>query len=364
MTSLPSKPWPKTVAGLLPYFFVQNEADNMALPLSPVPIGLPPRSSRNIAEDLNGRDTKEWPDIFEAVRRDFEEQNIAITEVIYWWKYITIVLERRDVDFTKLPRRVGKLTCRYLFEDEMGRSEPLRARRLTDPAQGRPDESVYTTLQPGLRITSGTLSASGQEFMATTTGVLVEDRIGNRYMTAAGHGFPTECGTNVYHPNPRSRVIGELIMELDQTDIALVKLAPQEEFHNVTFENNDTPTSVQLGTLVSSRDLQMMDPVWLDSPNTGSIEGSYITSSFQRLPADDRLEREQWWIKTTWAYTGQDGDDTLPDGICGSAILVGDKDTLNVAGIFRYAPKGGQMSGYCCGVSADELINRGFTLAH
>jgi hypothetical protein len=354
------------MAGLVPSFFIETEGRGAgpAGPADiPMPIGIAVRSRRTIADELDGRDTKDWTAIFQAVRRDFEQQRVAITEVIYWRTYVTIVLKNRDTDPTNLPRRVGKLSCSYLYEDEMGRAAPPRARRITDPAPGRPDESSYATLQPGLRLASSHIPG-GQQYMCTTAGVLVKDRVGNRFMTAASHGFPAACGTSVHHPHPQSRVIGELIMDLDQTDIALVKLKGGEDFRNVTFENVDTPAPVQLRRLIPSDDILVRSPVWLDSPDTGSIEGSHITTSYQRISEDDSLEREQVWIKATWSYMGQDACETLSDGICGSAILTSNDEALNVAGLFRYAPQSGVMLGYCCGIAADELIKRGYTLAN
>ncbi|OIW30892.1 hypothetical protein CONLIGDRAFT_700504 [Coniochaeta ligniaria NRRL 30616] len=363
MQSLPPKPWPKTVAGLIPHFYVYPEGEPMLLPRGPAPIGLLSRSSRTIANELDGRDTQDWSAIFQAVQVDFEQQGIAITEVIYWGNCITIVLESRNVDKTKPPRRVGRLTCDYLFEDDMGRSSSPRARRPTDHAPGQPDESNYPTLQPGLRVASSHIPGD-QQYTSTTTGVLVKDRDGKRFMTAAAQGFPAACGSNVYHPDPRSRVIGKLATRLDQTDIALVELKEQESFLNVTFKNADTPAPVQLGRLLPRNNLRRFDSMWIDSPDTGSIEGTLIATAMTRIPPDDghALLPTQAWVNTTWSYMGQDAD--LPEGMCGSAMLrATDDGGLDVAGFFRYAPARGPFLGYCCGTAAEELIARGYTLA-
>lgn len=255
MRTLPPKPWPRTVAGLVAYFYIETSTNGPRRDHNPLPLGVAARpTNRSIASALDGRDTQDWRPIFEAVREDFQVQKVEITEVIYWWTYITIVLQDREIDYTKLPRRVGNLVCRYLFEDQMGRSSPLRARRITQPSPGR------------------------------------------------------------------------------------------------------------LGAFRSSRTLRVADPVWVDAPDTGAIEGQFITRSFQAISSDDSLEREKVWIQTDWVYLGQASGDNLPAGIRGSVILSGNAETLDVVGIFRYAPQGGVMAGYCNGIAADELIDRGYTL--
>jgi hypothetical protein len=196
--------------------------------------------------------------------------------------------------------------------------------------------------------------------MATTTGVLVKDKVGTHFMTAAAHGFPAEFGNRVFHPNPQGRPIGELIMELDHSDIALVLLGGDEIF-NVTWENHDTPQSQPLSSLISAKELHMGDAVWMDTPDTGSIEGAFVTTFFLRIPSENPFEREQRWVTTEWLYMGQDAED-LPEGIHGAAIMTDQDDVMHVAGFVRNAPRGGPMAGYCQGIAADELIRHGFTL--
>ena len=207
--------------------------------------------------------------------------------------------------------------------------------------------SNYMPSQPGM-------------FLLTSAGVLVRDQVGKEFMTAASHGFPAECGTRITHPLPAGgRNIGNLIMEVTHTDIALVKLLDTEKFSNVTFQNEIMPEPVQLKRLASVDDHRSGDPVFLDSPDTGCISGTLMRSSYQRGPSDDHGLPDQNWIYTTWYYMGQDSANALPDGICGSAIWCEDGDVI---GFFRYAPKSGVMKDWCAGIAADELTNRGFTL--
>ncbi|KAB5578458.1 hypothetical protein GE09DRAFT_1261585 [Coniochaeta sp. 2T2.1] len=352
--ALPPKPWPKTVAGLIPWFYCDSQEDANSLA---IPFGIAAKSKRRIGGGLDGHatwegDATDWEGICGAVQKDFREQSVAITEIIYLWGFVAIVLLNRDVDLTKLPYRVGRIGCRYLFEDELGRSAPPPARRMTDPAPGeRPDNGNHATLQPGLRITSGYIPGGQQQYMSTTTGVLVKDRDGNEYMTAAAQGFPTACGHNVYRP---------------------VKLKAGEEFdNNITFEKNeDTPSTaaVPLGVFLTPAEdhqspsrLRGADSLWLaSSRDMGPIEGSYVTQSKRCVNPG---ATEQHWVQSIWAYVGGvDQENTY----CGSAMMRArpdnDADVLDVVGFFEYAPAGGVLDGWCRGTSSVELVNRGFTL--
>jgi hypothetical protein len=355
---MPPKPWPLTIAGLPSYIAPGPGRQHTPIPeLRPVH-----RKNGVIHEDRNGRDMKDWNPLFNLIRSHFEGLGISITEVMYWANFVIIVLEHRNTDIGKLPWKAANISCFYLYDDEMGRPSTPQARRLTDPTAGNPDDSQYDTLQPGLRVTSAYLPSKPDMFLSTTTGVLVRDRVGNKFMTVASHGFPAECGTEVIHPLPASgRNIGEVIMEVSHTDVALVKLRDGEIFSNITFQNENIQEPVQLKRLAGIKDHRIGDAVVLDSPDTGCIDGIIQLTSYQRVPSDDHAAPEQQWIFTTWYYMGQDSENSLPEGMCGSAIWTEDGD---VVGFFRYAPKEGAMKDWCAGIAAEELISRGFTLVN
>ncbi|KAK3934649.1 hypothetical protein QBC46DRAFT_413729 [Diplogelasinospora grovesii] len=355
LRTLPPKPWPLTIAGLPLY--LQLEMGPGPMP----PTRLVSRKNGSIAGDQNGRDMEDWEPLFHVIKGHFQGLGVSITEVMYCSNAVFIVLKHRDTDFNKLPWRAANIVCFYLFDDEMGRPSAPQARRLLDPAPGNPDDSQYDTLQPGLRVTSPYLPGNPGMFLSTTTGVLLKDGVGNEFMTVASHGFPAECGTQVFHALPRNgREIGELIMEVSHTGIALVKLRDTETFSSVTFQSDSIPQPVQLKKLVRVKKHQRYDPVCLDSPDTGFIDGAFMMTSFQAIPSDDNSP-EQNWIFTTWNYGGQDSAINLPEGMGGSAIWNEDGDVL---GFFRYAPKEGLMKDWCTGIAADELINRGFALVN
>ncbi|ETI21432.1 hypothetical protein G647_07779 [Cladophialophora carrionii CBS 160.54] len=251
LRTLPPKPWPLSIAGVPLYL-------HLGLGQNPLP---PPRPVRrkngSIAEDQDGQDMENWEPLFLAVKGHFQDVGIPITEVMYLGNVVFIVLKHRDTDINKLPCRAAKIGCSYLFDDEMGRPSAPHARRLSDPAPRNRDVSQYDTLQPGLRVASSYQSGNSGTFLSTTTGVLLKDGAGNEFMTVAAHGFPSECGTQVFHASPGTgRGIGEVVMEVSHTDIALVKLRDTETFSNVTFQSDKIQEPIQLKQLVSARDHQ------------------------------------------------------------------------------------------------------------
>ncbi|KIW18100.1 hypothetical protein PV08_02387 [Exophiala spinifera] len=351
--TLPPKPWPLSVAGVPLYLYQERGR-------IPMPEARPAWESKvRIGQDQNGRNMKDWTPLFNIIKDHCRDIGVSITEVIYFPDSVYIVLEHRDTDYKILPRLAGGIMCFYMFEDQMGRPSTPQARRLHDPAPGDPDVSKYDALQPGLRVSSAYLPDKPDKFLGTTTGVLVKDQVGNKFMTVAAHGFPPECGTSVYHALPSTgRDIGELIMEVTHTDIALVKLQDEETFSNTTFQNDLTPEPVQLKKFVRCEEYQRQSIIHLDSPDTGFIDGQYMAPSYKAIPVDEGLPKLKW-VSTTWYYMGEDSGTNLPAGMCGSAIW--DEDG-NVLGFFKYAPLNGAMVNWCNGVAADELINRGYTL--
>ena len=371
---MPRKPWPKTVAGLPLYF-----AQGLGPENTPRLLGLPFPSAKSprIAKDMDGWKMRDPTPLFHAIRAFFEAVEIPITEVIYWGDYVTIVLEKRDTDLTKVLGKAGGIACMYHYEDVMGRPQVFHAKRTTDPTPGNPDNSEYDRLQPGVRITSLYLPTDPDKFLETTAGVLVRDMAGNEFMTAAAHGLPPSCGTHVMHPDPKTgRRIGEAMLETTHTDIAMVdpgellkaidkhthththiamvRLSEGENFSNVTFQS-DVADSIQLKKFLTLDQHRIGDTVLLDSPDTGCVEGTLMGVAFRRVGETPK----QHWIKTKWVYMGQGTTGTLSNGVCGSAIRT---DEGGVVGFFWYAPSEGAMIDYCCGTASDELVARGYTL--
>ncbi|KAJ5799978.1 uncharacterized protein N7518_002046 [Penicillium psychrosexuale] len=211
------------------------------------------------------------------------------------------------------------------------------------------DDSQYTTLRLGVMVSSVPNSAG--ESMRSSSGVLVKDHLGSKYMTTAAHRFPFD--KNVYHPSPRGAIIGE-ISGLTHTDIALMKLGDGVEFVNEPFGNTSTPASpFRLGDFIRMAETKRQHLVFLDSPFTGLIEGQLMSKNIMRVPSDDQDQE-------IWSYIGQDSAHELVDGACGSAIWNTDH---RVIGFLSYASRTGLYKDHCLSIAADHLLDRGYSMA-
>ncbi|KAJ5701057.1 hypothetical protein N7488_008605 [Penicillium malachiteum] len=310
------------------------------------------RSSINLANRLDLRDNEAVMGlIFDLVRDFFNKTKIPITEIQFWGHIIIIVLENegeKDKTLRAVPKSVAKCNCFYLFESDMGRLRNLSAHGLKEPSIEK-DDSAYQNMRPGVMISSGRHPEEGHE-MLTSSGVLVKDRIGNEYMTVAAHGFPGHpYDGNVYHPYFPGQVVGEVIMEISHTDIALVKLTDGIEFVNEPFENTLVPIPpFKLARFARAAETRIGDDVYLDSPFSGLVEGTRGAHSLRRIPSDNPYEPEQIWISCKWDYLGQGSNEFMVDGVCGSAIW---DENQRVLGFFWYAPKSGHFVDWCYSIS-------------
>lgn len=359
MSTLPPRPWPKTIGGMPVRFDLRTGPPRTPNPPKFFKKGQPV-SVRNgrVADDTNWRGLVDWQPFFHAVKDHFATMNVSITEVIYWKFSATVVLEHRHTDMSKIPATVGQVRCFYAYEDQMGRNAPRQARRQHEPSPGNPDNNQYQALRPGVRVSSAYLPSQPGTYMSTTTGVMLKDSLGYEYLTVTDHGFPAECGTRVMHPSPDGRDIGELIMGVGHTDIALVKLNQGERFANTTFHNTLLEDSTKLKRLVDEKSYRPGDTLYLDSPDTGCLDGTAMYAGMRRYPSDDPTK--QHWVFVDWIYMGQNSAKQLPDGMCGSAVWATNGDVI---GFFQYAPKDGLMEDWCAAVGSQELIDRGYSLS-
>ncbi|CAG7949342.1 unnamed protein product [Penicillium nalgiovense] len=341
---LPPKPWPRTIAGVQPYFTTDPNDDG------PMPSMKRMSKSRLFVDaeaDVTHLPPSQVDEAFKLVFNFFTKTEISITQ--------------RTRTFTTVPRSIGSCNCFYLFDKEVRRPtrDQLPARRLIEPTGDVVDNSKYDILRPGVMLSSGTLSTTGPEYL-TTSGALVEDsNSGERYMTVDSHGFP--YGDRVFHPCASDKEIGQVIMEITHTDVAIVKLHDDVPFVNETFESpleGKRPTKLQ--NFIAVDNLCPGDSVYMNSPFVGYSEGVCGPWTRDRIPSDDPSQPVLTWVRTRWCYMGQGSTETLRDGVCGSAIW--DKDG-NVIGFFRSAPVSGHFLDWSLCVGADHLIDRGFQVA-
>ena len=124
------------------------------------------------AEYEDYRNLEDWSPLFNVVKEYYDNMKIPITEVIYHLsQYVVVVLEHRNADTSKLLHKAGRVPCFYMYDNEMGRPERLRAQRQIVPIPGKPDETEYQSLQPGVRISSEILPGTQGRFRSSSAGL-------------------------------------------------------------------------------------------------------------------------------------------------------------------------------------------------
>lgn len=360
LDNLPAKPWPKKIAGV-PCYLTSDPDDQGPI----IPIRRRGRSQITVSNHLDLRDNEAAVGlVFDLVRDFFARTDIPITEIQFWRHLIIIVLENDTggVDIlSSVPRSVAHCNCFYLFESDMARPRILSALRHKPASLDQVDDTQYDILRPGVMLSSGMHPQEGWELL-TSSGVVVEDRLGFKYMTAAAHGFPGHpFGGKAHHPRSSRRMLGEAVIELSHTDVALVKLEEGVEFINEPFENTVSPTPpARLTGFVRAAETRIGDDIFLDSPFSGFVEGTRGAHSLLRVPNDDPQEPEQTWIRCQWHYMGQGSSQEMVDGVCGSAIW---DENHKVIGFFQYAPSSGVFSDWCMSIAADNLLDKGYSMA-
>ncbi|KAJ6188110.1 hypothetical protein N7519_003018 [Penicillium mononematosum] len=327
-----------------------------------IPIRHHSPSRIHVSPTINLRDNEAAANlIFDLVRDFFTKANIPITEIQFRGHLIIIILETEPDNLEvlwALPKSIANCNCFYLFESEIERPVKLSAqppKQITPAATDKTaiDDTQNPTLRPGL-VLSSTKTTQGEEFR-TSSGVLVQDTSGHRYMTAASHGFP-EGGT-VYHPTASSLEIGRSIFKLTHTNIALVKLNDGIQFLNEPFRNSIAPRDpFKLDNFIRAGETKIGDDIFLDSPFSGVIQGSRMAHSSVRIPYP---HGPTVWIRCHLVYLGQDSASDIVDGVCGSAIW--DKDH-RVLGFFRHARMSGVFKDHCSIIAADHMLDKGYTV--
>ncbi|EAW12244.1 uncharacterized protein ACLA_062070 [Aspergillus clavatus NRRL 1] len=321
------------------------------------------RSRIALSNDLDLRGNEGAVDlVFELVREFFAKSQISITEIQFWGRVIVIVLENesnKEKDLAAVPRSIGQCNCFYLFESDMARPKSFSTAPLRQCFASQIDDSEYETIRPGVVVSSGTHPQEGWEIL-TSSGILISDHLGSQYMTVAAHGFPGPFEGKVFHPQSSGRAIGEVIVQISHTDVALVQLGQGVHFINEPFENTIIPAPPsRLEGFLRAAATRIGGNIFMDSPFSGFMEGTRGAHSLLRIPSDDPLEPKQSWIRCQWDYMGQGSYAAMVDGVHGSAIW---DDNQNVLGFFRYAPQSGPFLDWCMSISADHLLDKGYTM--
>jgi hypothetical protein len=220
------------------------------------------------------------------------------------------------------------------------------ARHMNIPTGAHTDTTDYLahgdrTLRPGVMFSSS--FDSYDHFLSTTSGLLVEDADGHRYVTCALHGF-CEDGI-VFHPDPDGgRPIGKVVQRFPNIDLGLVRLEPGICYTNEFFESEGGASSVtpcRFAIPVPGESLEM------DNPFSGSCAATVVGDNF--IFENTKYHKHNWQIF--------EHGTKLDEGSCGSPIL---NEDGRVVAIFRFVDESNPKCGF--GLIGEEVEKLGLKL--
>lgn len=339
--SLPEKPWPLTVAGL-PVVFTTDQ-DTIGFDYG--------RLGGRVFRALENYDARQniTEELFDAAIQYFEKtlcvQISSILNLAGPW----VITVPDDTSFSDLPYFLARTPCHFKKDSDIAQVKEA-AFRNTEPAGTIWDEAFYKTLQPGIMLSSGGIFNE----LLTTSGIVVEDEFGYKYLTLVSHGFPLGKEM-VYHPNRNGVFLGRVHDRLTDTDIALLRLSTSQVYQNETFGAKlSDGTTVNPQIIRGIKNLFMMkryDKVTMNNPFSGHCVGVHLGIEKGRVPSDENvLEHE--WVTNEWSYFGNTGNEPM-EGSCGSPIL---DEEGNVVSFFRFL----NTKGWAVGIAASTLEIRGY----
>lgn len=275
--------------------------------------------SRSICTDgynMNPVTDKELRRLGADVHAQFRENmpEIRILELMYTRERTFYVVLENHVDIssikTKLPGRIAKCPVGYVRDAEFRRppwTDSMPAQRVAEPPtlQGIIDDIHYDVLRPGVLIRSKSLrNHAHPAIFSTTSGVLVNNSAGDRFMTAASHGIGQ--GETVWHANRPEKIIGEAVVEISFTDVSLLMLKDNIVYVNETFDTGAGVTPKYTGLKTSEDASSWPSVCYMNSAFTGNMEGTIVARSVKFQSSPHPTEERMKYIVYNWAYLGQE----------------------------------------------------------
>ncbi|KAK0727804.1 hypothetical protein B0T26DRAFT_766477 [Lasiosphaeria miniovina] len=275
-------------------------------------------------------------------------------------------------DHVKIPAKwmPGKIANRfvgYIHNQELRRPSwadlPAKREIQPQPMTGVINDTTYDVLRPGVLIRSKMLQDHAHPAVfSTTSGVLVQNVVGDTFITSASHRIGE--GEMVWHANRPDRIIGEAVVEISGTDVSLLKLKDDVVFINQTFETDAgaVPEFTRLKT--STEELPLGSLCYLNSLYTGNMEAVLLASIRYFKTSPYLAESQLAYNIYNWSYTGQEegneGKLRPPDGTCGSVIW---NDEGVITGFYHYHIEDGPWAGFALSASASAVVDAGYSLA-
>lgn len=354
LRDVPKRPWPFTIGGL-PVFFTSKPWEE------PYTRGVCGKGKKVLEELDLSRNANVDDEILHRAAHALTDA-IGIILDIFWWSGCWSVTVPNHATISELPLTLAHCLVFYSHKKDQISPDPsaLHGKKHSGVDY---DDSLYgvgtsSLLRPGVMVSSTEWTKERpdgkQEDLchSTTSGVLVTDVHGNKFITVAAHEFGSDG--LVWHPKQNSgHVIGRIVEKLSGTDIAIVEISPRFSYVNTTFGTQDDPKGIEFEKISSSSSpaMEILEPIFMDNPFSGRCEGRVLSTGLvlEGDVAEGRFLRHMWMVM-------ENGDAPI-DGSCGCPIW--DKDE-NLAGFFRYQSV--DKATMCLGVMAKELEVHGYSL--
>ena len=268
----------------------------------------------------------------------------------------------KKYDRHSLPSRAGGMSIQYHEANKSfwkGLSQ-MGYERLITPTDTVVDDSDYLfsnphKISPGVCLASsfvmeGNLPTS--RWLSTSGGLLLQK--GNkRYVSVANHGFPDS--SEVYHPRPTGRAIGQITDRFPVWDLAFAQLDPSISFSNDQYFAAPKPTR-----LICVEEIKAGDWFEVDGYSTGRLDMCARGRSYVRpnMPEDVQpvpIPYRDWMVETAYSLFGTIGA-SIKEGICGAPVV---DQVGRVAGMFSLVDQSG-MWAHTAGL--DFFSNSGWSL--
>lgn len=345
---LPPKPWPLTVAGM-PVYITTDDED------SAIDRGIGGAAKANILSEINLTKFRFQNFMLEKALNHFlDDLNLPIASMSFFGAFFRMEIpDHYPVD--QLPNYLYHLPCFYLYKSQAPELLEL-SKRLICPLGTVWDDSRYDT--PGSSMRPGVMI--GSKGSTVTSGVLVKDYQGNRYMTIPTQILKGDESREIYHPRfPQMNApIGVARITLEEVDISLVQLAPKVDFVNETFQGviNTSHEHIPAKVISGLRYENLLHTnVSMNNPFMGHCEGVLygVDLKLEVLGGLRKLVKYHWSIF-------ENGDSPVA-GCCDSAILDENDDLV---GFFRHVviDANRQNTNFALTASSEILEKRGYEI--
>ena len=261
-----------------------------------------------------------------------------------------------------LPSRAGGISIQYheASESFWKGSSQMGYKRLVTPIDTVVDDSDYLVnnpheISPGVCLASSLVlegSLPTSRWFGTSAGLFLE-KANKIYVSVANHGFPDS--SEVCHPSPTGRRIGQITDRFPAWDLAFAQLDP-----SISFSNDQYFAAPKPSRLICVEEIKAGDWFEVDGYSTGRLDmcargRSYVRPNMLEGIQPIPIPYRDWRVEITYSLFGTIGA-SIKEGICGAPLV--DQEG-RVAGKFSSVDQSG-MWAHTTGL--DFFIDSGWSL--